>query len=49
MPSPSGETGEVAAEQMGPSPAHRAAFFASFMIAGSVQLRLCFGGGQRER
>jgi len=28
---------------MGPSPAHRAAFFASFMIAGSVQLRLCLG------
>ena len=43
MPFPSGEPGEVAAEQMVPSPAHRAAFFASFMIAGSVQLRLCSG------
>lgn len=26
---------------MGPTPAHRAAFFASFMIAGSVHVRLC--------
>lgn len=42
-PFPTGEPGEIAAEQMGPSPAYRAAFFASFMSAGPVQLRLCSG------